>query len=549
MAHHTQIPTLRMDPIAGPRIDRIDFTGENTFLLGRSSECDICLPDATISRRHVTVSNRNEQWILTDLGSRHGTFLNSIRIEPNSLTPIGHGDLLHIGPYMFRINSGHQSGPSFATTDEYVPMGTIVESVPPKEFDSLAHQRLALMIEGCAGIYQSDTESKLAQAVIDLIIAGTGFPRAALLRWNGSPDQVEVLAFHDHRNTINADFAFSRSLLKASANGSVARLTPKIEHQYGQSIVGLGISEALCAPLSIDTLVIGSIYVDTREGEAPAQPDAASFCHAVSQVASLALSNLKRIELTKRQDHLDADLKIAQEAQNFLLPDAEGIAGNLRYASRTDAGSIVGGDLFDIFEIDKNRTGICFGDITGHGIGAAILMTAVLSHLRTILATSGDPVAAVEETNTYLANHSSARMFSTLWVGVFDAEDNTLEFIDAGHGHWLVCKPDTPPYYPETPGGVIIGIQPNLNYTSASIPFHPGDRLILFSDGLVEQPNAELERFENTRLLEVISQSQTIENDVAMSFKALESFAGSRNFADDTTMASIQVHSQLSTEQ
>lgn len=309
----------------------------------------------------------------------------------------------------------------------------------------------------------------------------------------------------------------------------------------GHSIVGLGISSALCAPLMVDSAVVGAIYLDSRDGEVSPQPDAASFCHAVSQVASLALSSLKRIELARRQERLDADLSIAQEAQSFLLPAPGGTVGRLRYALRTCAGSEVGGDLFDIFDIDDHRTGICFGDITGHGIGAAILMTAVLSYLRATLANCGDPAAAVTETNAYLARHSSDRMFATLWVGVFDATESTLSYIDAGHGHWLVCTAGAAPARPKLPGGMIIGVQPDLEYSGACLELRPGDRLILYSDGLVEQPNTENEQFGNARLRDVIAGSGAIDDDVAGIFAALEEFAGSSSFADDTTIASIEV--------
>lgn len=536
---------LRLIPVAGPTTEPVVANPNSSTLIGRAKECEVYLPELTISRKHLTIIHQGGQWILTDLSSRHGSILNGTRLESNKPTPTGHGDLLHIGPYIFRVASTSVAAHTLATTDAVVSPGTIIEAVSVRQDDSLAHQRLALMIEGCAEIFQAQCEDDLAHAVIELILSGTGFPRGAMLRWCESPDQVEIIAFQD-RGRIKSDrFNFSRSLLKASATGSVARLSSQPElqenHNYGQSIVSLGISEALSVPLIIDSTVIGSIYLDTRDGDLPPKPDATSFCHAVSHIASLALSNLKGIELSRRQEELDADLKIAQEAQTFLLPKMQGQVDNLRYVSRTCPGSVVGGDLFDIFEINDHQTGICFGDITGHGIGAAILMTAVLTHLRTALSNSGDPAIAVAQTNTYLADHSSARMFATLWVGVFDSTDNTLHYVDAGHGHWLVCTPENAPSSPPPPGGVVIGIQPDLEYTTASIKLREGDRLVIYSDGVVEQPNSGLDRFEINRLYDVLEESSSIEHDIAMCFAALEAFTGGKNFADDTTIASIEI--------
>lgn len=541
MSDDTRSRAFSLEPIAGPAIDPIVPGPDTRTLLGRASGCDVCLLDDSISRRHVVVVSHDDQWMVTDLGSRHGTYLNGIRLDPHKPTLTGHGDLLRIGPFMFRVDSAAVSDRALATTEAIVAPGTIVESVSARELDSLAHQRLTLMIEGCGRIYQAVTEVELAEAVITLIMSGTGFPRAAMLRWGRSPEQVEIIAFHDRQDDTAEGFIFSRSLLQASATGCIARLSRGEEHNYGHSITGLGILAALCAPLIVDSTVVGAVYLDSRVGEVSPQPDAASFCHAVSQVASLALSSLKRIELARRQEQLDADLSVAREAQSFLLPAARGTVGRLRYASRTCPGSVVGGDLFDIFDIDDHRTGICFGDITGHGIGAAILMTAVLSHLRATLAKCGDPAAAVAETNAYLARHSSDRMMATLWVGVFDASECTLKYVDAGHGHWLVCTAGAAPVRPLSPGGMIIGVQPDFEYSGACLELRPGDRLILYSDGLVEQPNTENEQFGNARLREVIAGSGSIDDDVAGIFAALEEFAGSSSFADDTTIASIEV--------
>lgn len=533
--------TLRLDPIAGPAIEPIVLEAGSRTVLGRSTGCDICLPDAGVSRRHVAVTSTGGRWMVSDLGSLHGTFLNSVRLDAQRSVPTDHGDLLRIGPFTFRVTSSSAATPALTMTDATIAPSTIVQSVSTRELESLAHRRLTLLIDGCSAVFQVRTEVELAQAVIKLIMSGTGFPRAAMLRWSGSPDQVEIIAFHDRQIETSQGFSFSRSLLQAAATGGTARMSMSAEHDYGQSIDSLGISAALCAPLVVDSVVVGAIYLDARHGEAAPQRDAASFCHAVSQIASLALANLKRIELAQRQERFEAELRVAQEAQAFLMPTPRGTAGRLRYASQSCAGSVVGGDLFDIFAIDDTKTGICFGDITGHGIGAAILMTAVLSHLRAVLANCGDAAAAVTEANAYLAGHSAERMFATLWVGVYDAADCSLCYVDAGHGHWLVCKAGDAPARPQLPSGLIIGVEKDFEYAAQCIDLKPGDRLILYSDGLTEQTNTESEQFGGARLSAVIAGSSSIEDDVAGVFAALEEFTGTSSFDDDTTIASIEV--------
>ena len=87
----------------------------------------------------------------------------------------------------------------------------------------------------------------------------------------------------------------------------------------------------------------------------------------------------------------------------------------------------------------------------------------------------------------------------------------------------------------------MIGFQPEFEYSSARLRLKPGDRLILYSDGIVEQPNTRNERFEIARLKGVIASSGSISDDVGKVFAALEAFSGSSTFMDDTTIASIEV--------
>ncbi len=534
---------LELELLTGPALDPIAVEPGTQATLGRSADSTFCLPDASVSRQHLKISPQNQQWLLTDLGSRHGTFLNGIKLTPQKATPTSQGDLLRIGPFKFRVHAGDKKPIQHTIAEPTITPGTIVESIPDRELHSLAHRRLSLLIEGSAKIYQAQTESELAHAVINLIRAGTGFPRAALLRWQGTVTQVEIMAFEDTQSQTADRFVFSQSLLQASADGSMAKLSRATQQDYGQSIAGLGILSALAAPLLMDNLVIGAIYLDSRAGENPPQPDAATFCYAVSQIASLALSSLKRIELAKRQAQLDEDLKIAQEAQAFLLPPPNATVGPLRYALRTQSGATVGGDLFDLIAIDETRTGICIGDITGHGIGAALIMTAILSHLRVTLAASADPAAAVTETNAYLTKHSSDRMFATLWVAVFDATTHELTYVDAGHGHWLIARADeTKPDCPTTRTNLMAGIIADFEFAAEKTKLNPDDRLILYSDGIVEQSNHHNQRFEEESLEKIIANSHSIQNDIDQTFAALQEFTGSHQFDDDTTIASIEIH-------
>lgn len=533
---------LRLEPIGGPRVEPYVLSGQASAVIGRAEECAVCLPDPAVSRRHALLTMRGRHWLLTDLNSRHGTFLNGVRLQAQRPAVVVEGDLVRIGSCTLRLSSRREQGgaSALATIDDAARPGTIVQRVPNRELDSIAHRRLDLFIDGAAAIHQAADEGALARAVLELAISGTGFPRAAVLRHIGSSDRVEVLACRDAGGADTSEFGFSRSLLQEAASGHLARLSQTSGQQYGQSIERLGITQAVAAPILLDSSVVGYIYLDARETERPGDADAAGFCHAVARLAGLALSSLKRAELEARQKRLDADLQAAQLAQEFLCPKEQGIVGPLSYAAQTCPGRIVAGDLFDIFEIDGNRVALCCGDVTGQGMGAAILMTAVLSHLRAALAHHGEPAQAVNDVNRYIAERSPSHMFASLWVAVLDRREGVLRYVDAGHGHWLLRRRGEAPARGPQPAHLLVGIEADYRYDSAELALGSGDRLILFSDGIIEHRDAGGEEFGADRLLTAVADSDSPARDVADALAALRAFIGEAAFADDTTIASIE---------
>ncbi len=534
---------LKLEPVAGTDAPSLSVSDQAETFVGRAQECDLCLADAVVSRRHASVARRNHEWVLTDLGSRHGTYLNSVLLRPGTPTLIASGDFVRFGPYTFRVNdgSGDSDSQTLAAVDESVAPGTIVERISNRELESLAQRRLELLIEGASLLHQTSTETELAAAVVGLVLAGSGFRRAAVLRPSGSGDQVEVLSARDLNMDRPANFSFSRSLLREAASGHVARLSRSMDALLGQSIQQLGIQCAVCAPITLDSSVVSYIYLDSREAERPGYDDAAGFCRAVSRIAGLALSNIKRAELQRRQERLDQDLNAARQAQAFLWPSEQGDVGALKYAMRMTPGRIVAGDLFDIFPLDDHRVGLCFGDVSGQGMGAAILMTAVLSYLRAAMAQFTDPAEAANAVNRYTSERSPANMFVSLWIGVFDDHEQVLHFVDAGHGHWIIKPHGEPPATAPRPQGILVGIDPDFRYVAQSLKLAPGDRFILYSDGVVEHRAPSGEDFGITRLLSAIAESTTPSEDVSYALTSLQEYLGEVVLADDTTLASMEV--------
>lgn len=536
---------LRLEPISGPAIRPYELSSSQYTRIGRALDCQLCLPDPSVSRIHAALVGRGGRWFLSDLGSRLGTQLNGVRLAPNQPAPLALGDMVHIGPWEFRLSADDvQRTGSVHTLDDTNDPRRQVQTLVEGDMTGIARQRLALLLECAAQMNEAKGEKDLAATLIQSALAGSGFGRAAYLRPLGSEYEVEVLAARSSSGADVAGFEVSRSLVRGASLGRVARLRARDAQDYGQSIAELGIHSALCLPVEIDTTIAGYLYLDARAGESRLQPDAAEFCQALSRFCGMALAKLKRDDIESRRQLLEAQLNAARDAQQMILPVADGVIGRLRYSLRMRPGLFVAGDLFDVVPLADGRVAVCLGDVTGEGVGAGLLMASTQSHLHAALTHFGDPAAAVTAVNAYIAARSALNKFVSLWVGVFDPQARRLTYVDAGHGHWLLTAPGREPWTPREGGDIPIGIDPEMRYTAASIEFELDHRAVLLSDGIIEQRSPAGEQFSRERVIRTLAAASSDVADQAEAvYRAVMTYAGGPSLSDDASVAVIAMDS------
>lgn len=533
--------TLKLEVVAGTPISAIVALPRTTVICGRSSQCDTQLPDNTISRRHFSLTYKAGAWLIADLESRHGTYLNGIKLEPNATAPIRTGDLVRCGQWTFRARIGDQlSTGGVRSEDDLGSTLNRVQKVPEAELGSLAQQRLELLIECAASINTAASEDELATAVLDALLAGTGFPRAMLIRSISGDGAVDVVGFRGPPGEAAEDLVVSQSLIQSAKAGEIVRMSADGPVNYGESIVRLGIHSALCAPVMLDGAVAAFIYLDARNAEQSVQQDAAAFCQAIARMCGLAFSNIKRAELKSRHDKLLGDVQAAGEAQRLLMPPSKARVAGVDYVVKMRPGRYVAGDLFNIITLPDGRLAAYLGDVSGKGVGAAILMATVQTHLKLALREHLEPAKALDEVNQALAEQGTDGRFVSLWVGIFDPAAEKVYFVDAGHGHWLVRLPGEPPKKRDCVGGMPLGIDADIPYETEVAPFVDGSRLIVFSDGVVEQTNPEGEEFQLDRTIKIFADASTPEAEVEDIFRAVLAFAQTDALADDVTVASLE---------
>jgi serine phosphatase RsbU (regulator of sigma subunit) len=145
--------------------------------------------------------------------------------------------------------------------------------------------------------------------------------------------------------------------------------------------------------------------------------------------------------------------------------------------------------------------------VSGKGIGAAVMMAFVRAVMRSALDRSGDPAAALELTNRILVDERRTGMFVTVLCGVLDLDTGVFIFANAGHERPLIARPDgSEPKWLEG-GGPLIGVFGRLDVVAQRAEVRPGERLILYTDGISDAQTSDGGRFGEGRLLRTIAES------------------------------------------
>jgi sigma-B regulation protein RsbU (phosphoserine phosphatase) len=580
---------IRLEPIAGPDADPLRVEPGTSATIGRSMSNDLVLLDGAVSREHALLAEKAGRWFLTDRGSRHGTLLNGVKLEAGEATTVRGGDLVRIGPWTLRVRLGTMNesssrragsamgmsgtGTAVATIVSTPGKGEVVQRVKDDEVGRLAKNRLDLLFEYAAKINAAPDEARLCESALENALTGSGYTRGAMLRSahggdgaNGGPAYEVIAALsRDAGSFASTQFDVSASLLNEASDGKPALLESAggSMPDYGQSVMDLSIHSALCVPITVGDTIDSYLYLDARGAERTVQQDATGFCVALARICGLALSNLVRRELESRQAEMMVQLGAAREAQQVILPPEQGTVGGMDYALRMRPGMYVAGDMFDIIDVNAaerergraygvetsahdergDRVAVFLGDVTGEGIGAGILMASGQAHLHALLQQHADPERAVNAVNKYLAEHSPPDRFISLWVGLFDRDAQTLTYVDAGHGHWAMVR-DGATHRETARGGIPAAIDPGVTYTARTIPFGEGDRLIVFSDGVIEQSATGTTRaqdmFGMDKVLALLTESASPAGDVERVMRAVLAHAGGEALDDDTTIASVQ---------
>lgn len=301
-----------------------------------------------------------------------------------------------------------------------------------------------------------------------------------------------------------------------------------------------GIRSSLTVPLIVKDRVVGVVDV---ESERPGyySDDHERTLSLLAQQIAVSVENARLYEeLAQRQEAMEQDLKAARRLQRLLRQAAPELH-NLEVAVRSRPAREVSGDLYDFFETADQTAVIAFGDVSGKGAAAALFGALITGLLRTIATRRRTPALLMRSLNEKLLERKVDAQYATLMIAFWEPITGQMRIANAGSSRPLVARRGEL-LHPQVEG-VPIGLLDSRDYDEIELNLEPGDAVLLYSDGVEDQPNAQKQEFSRERIGRLLTQhaGKPPKKIADAIIAAVDRFRGATPVFDDQTVVVLRV--------
>jgi sigma-B regulation protein RsbU (phosphoserine phosphatase) len=566
--------TASLVAIGGPSAGK-RYPLEGECVLGRSFNSDIYIGDLNVSRRHARISSTaTGGHVVEDLGSGNGTFVNNKLVKRHALTA---RDVVRIGGSEFRYEAGAKArwGAEVMTViaDVVMPDSTEIkldarttaqlEQVAKKQ-DDLSHvdeKRALKMLKALYAVTDAIASEldldKLLQKILDHLFAvfrqaergfvllfdpdsGQLVPEAVKQR--GSPGGGGGLTYS--QTIVDQVFQQRQGVIRgASGSARPAKLGDPNEAMFNITASGSDVPK-MGSPLICGGNSLGTLHLEGTPGADPFSQEDLDLLSGIARQAALAITNARAGQSLVKHERLEADLQMARKIQQSFLPNRLPQVHGLEFETYYQSASHVGGDFYDIIELSPSRIGILVGDVSGHGVAAALMMARLTTAIRLFSQShTAEPAAVMTHANKELLDTEQDAIFATVLFILLDLESNTFTVSNAGHQPPMVCSSRFEGISElDDATAVALGVIPDMVYPQEVYQLVPGDVVLLYTDGINESMNRQNEEYGMTRLKQVVAGGAATPNGVVQRvITDVRRFVGGAGQNDDQTLVAFGV--------
>ena len=528
---------------------------QSPFMIGRGAETgnQLQLSDRRISRNCAAVVIEANRFYVEDRGQRRGLFVNGEKVESRELQD---GDSISFGledsyEIIFRSAKG-------ADEDSLPQLLTRMENITSSEPAGGGLAKLKRLLEATALLHSQLPLEEALSHMLDHAVSVTDADRGLLLE-KDSMDALKVkLARRSGALRLPPEsVAPSQTAIQLALKQQSPVITEDLAQadmdlQAAQSVVAQRLRAVVVIPLfaisranTQESMLnikrgdfLGVLYLDSRRPAAFSALDR-QILDALAADAASILDNARLVERERERQRLEQEINIARDIQQALLPRDFREYPHLAVTGFNLPCLSVGGDYFDVFPLSDGRTAFLIADVSGKGLGAALL-TTMLQGALSGLTLGTDPARVFNHINRFLCDHSEVGRYATMFFGILDQQGH-LEFINAGHpSPFLIRRGAAEEAFTE--GSFPVGLVPEAQYTAVCLQLEPGDTLVLFSDGVTEAADPDEEMFGVARLKQLLTGQMEcpLEQLQKCVLEAVENFARGAHQADDLTLLIVR---------
>jgi serine phosphatase RsbU (regulator of sigma subunit) len=348
-------------------------------------------------------------------------------------------------------------------------------------------------------------------------------------------EKMESIRVPAGKGIVGAVAADNRTLLIPDAYAD-GRFNPDVDKK-----TGFRTRQILCLPLHDcdGGRVVGVIQaLNKADGKDFAAYDI-EVASIIAAQAGVALSQAALREEAQERKRLQAEMNLAHSIQRRLLPRANPAIAGLDVAGHNRPATETSGDYYDYVTLSDGRLGVIIADVTGHGLGAALLMTSARAFVRALCATEKDPARILSAANNLLEQDLENGNFLSLCLAAFDPQTLMLEYASAGHDPPMVYRPAENSFAELESTGPLLGILPGAEFANGGpLPLQKGDVLLFMTDGLFECMNDSGETMGKERVADVLRAhaASDAESILAALLAAADAWTADQPPRDDITL-------------
>jgi phosphoserine phosphatase RsbU/P len=512
--------TSAPSPAAGPAsLVVIDPNGRRVrlalqplpFRIGRHADSNLIIRDSRASRTHARILLDGSEYVIEDCNSRHGTFVNGHRVTRRALTSSD------------RIDFGAQDGYQLVFALDGAELKRLMEQVATPEKGAASGvganlAKLRAILDLARTIQSSFSIDDVLASVVDTALAITGAERGFLLLRAGDSLEMRVARGSKGQKLDDDDLRVPREVIHRALQHRRELLSmnfdPMGDKETGplNSVADLELRSVVCVPLvrmragqgdATSILLTGSetvgvLYMDSRIVAADLAGGNRELLQTLALEASTILENARLLEEERGKRHMEEELELARTIQQSLLPGKLPQDGWLLACGSSVASHQVGGDYFDVTKIDDRCWSVVVADVSGKGVGSALLASLLQGAL---IKSTSDPKGLprrIGRLNRFLLDRTGGEKYATVFYGLLDA-GGVLSYVNAAHCPPLVARATGAVEMLEATGAPV-GLLEDAEFACGECRLASGDKLVIYSDGVTEAQNAAGAFFGRKRL-------------------------------------------------